>query len=252
MGLLRGLAEGMLHRLALRRWSRIADGAAREDPEALRLHRTQARALRGQIDRLLRMADARLAAPRSGAAAPRLPLGTDWNWRPEPWAGAVPLPVIASAAKRAELCEGITLFHDCDLGEIVLRQIRNARPGDPAPHGLQFEVFRFTGTFLSIAIDLPGAASSGISRRHLFRLEAAIDLEWPTTVYARLNVRQGPNTEQQVRALSDGVTEFDLAYTGMVETRVEKMWVDLIFEGPGMNRIILRDVTLSRRPRAEL
>jgi hypothetical protein len=30
------------------------------------------------------------------------------------------------------------------------------------------------------------------------------------------------------------------------------MWIDLIFEGPEMNQITLRDVTLSRRPRAEL
>ena len=30
------------------------------------------------------------------------------------------------------------------------------------------------------------------------------------------------------------------------------MWVDLIFEGPEMNQIILRDVTFSRRPRAEV
>ena len=46
--------------------------------------------------------------------------------------------------------------------------------------------------------------------------------------------------------------EFDLAYTKINEKRVEKLWVDLIFEGPEMNQIILRDVTVTRRPRAEL
>jgi hypothetical protein len=48
------------------------------------------------------------------------------------------------------------------------------------------------------------------------------------------------------------MVEFDLAYSKMNEKRVEKLWVDLIFEGPEMNQIILRDVTFSRRPRAEL
>ena len=48
------------------------------------------------------------------------------------------------------------------------------------------------------------------------------------------------------------MVEFDLAYTKVNEKRVERLWVDLIFEGPEMNQIILRDVTLSRRPRAEL
>ncbi len=46
--------------------------------------------------------------------------------------------------------------------------------------------------------------------------------------------------------------EFDLAYSKMNEKRVERLWVDLIFEGPEMNQVILRDVTFSRRPRAEL
>ena len=48
------------------------------------------------------------------------------------------------------------------------------------------------------------------------------------------------------------MVEFDLAYSKINEKRVEKLWVDLIFEGPEMNQIILRDVTFSRRPRAEL
>ena len=30
------------------------------------------------------------------------------------------------------------------------------------------------------------------------------------------------------------------------------MWIELIFEGPQMNQITLRDITFSRRPRAEL
>ena len=48
------------------------------------------------------------------------------------------------------------------------------------------------------------------------------------------------------------MVEFDLAYTKINEKRVERLWVDLIFEGPEMNQIILRDVTFGRRPRAEL
>jgi hypothetical protein len=48
------------------------------------------------------------------------------------------------------------------------------------------------------------------------------------------------------------MVEFDLAYSKMNEKRVERLWVDLIFEGPEMNQVILRDVTFSRRPRAEL
>jgi hypothetical protein len=38
----------------------------------------------------------------------------------------------------------------------------------------------------------------------------------------------------------------------MNEKRLERAWIDLIFESPEMNQIVLRDVTLARRPRAEV
>jgi hypothetical protein len=48
------------------------------------------------------------------------------------------------------------------------------------------------------------------------------------------------------------MVEFDLAYTKLNEKRVDSMWLDLIFEGPQMNQVTLRDLTLSRRPRADV
>ena len=48
------------------------------------------------------------------------------------------------------------------------------------------------------------------------------------------------------------MVEFDLAYSKLNEKRVEKAWIDLIFEGPEMNQVVIRDLTFSRRPRAAL
>jgi hypothetical protein len=48
------------------------------------------------------------------------------------------------------------------------------------------------------------------------------------------------------------MVEFDLAYTKMNEKRVDAVWLDLIFEGPEMNQVTIRDLTFSRYPRAEL
>jgi Family of unknown function (DUF6478) len=96
----------------------------------------------------------------------------------------------------------------------------------------------------------------GLKLRHLIRLSAIVEMEKPLEIFARLNIKHGPNLEQIVRELplaeEEVMVEFDLAYTKMNEKRVEKLWIDLIFEGPEMNQIILRDVTLTRRPRAEL
>ena len=71
-----------------------------------------------------------------------------------------------------------------------------------------------------------------------------------------MNVKNGPNVEQFVRELpltEDNVmVEFDLAYSNLNEKRIEKAWLDIIFENPEMNQVILRDLTFSRRLRAAI
>ncbi|MEJ2018072.1 MAG: DUF6478 family protein [Maritimibacter sp.] len=106
------------------------------------------------------------------------------------------------------------------------------------------------------AAQLPDDAVRGLQRRHVIRVNTVVETEKPLEIFVRLNVRHGPNTEQLVRELplgeDDVMAEFDLAYTKLNEKRVESAWVDVIFERPENNQVILRDVTFSRRPRAEL
>lgn len=250
------LLERLLHRRTLRRWTRAAEAAAGAEPATLRLIRTRARQLRREIDRALHRAEGRLALPLVGSDAIRKPPRADWAWRPELWRGPVWPPGQVAAESRTKLGEQVTLFHDCRISELTLRQIRNTREEDLAPFGLGMDVFGFDGSFLSLVLDLPAEAVQGLKLRHLVRLDCVVETEQPIEIFARLNVKHGPNTEQIVRELplrdAEVTVEFDLAYTRMNEKRVERAWLDLIFEGPRMNRIVLRDVTLSRRPRAEL
>lgn len=255
-GWLDGQIDRMLFRHTLRRWAKLAERSAGLELEDLQRQRQRARSLRRQIDRVIFAADHRLALPMIGPNAIRKPLGTDWAWRPDPWCGGIPVRGFSSAPGRASVCDGVTLFHDCRHSEVTLRQLRNTRASDLAPFGLRMDVFRFDGSFLSLALDLPKAAAEGLKLRHLIRLDVIAEMEKPLEIFARLNIKHGPNVEQIVRELPLGdaevMVEFDLAYTKVNEKRVERLWVDLIFEGPEMNQIILRDVTLSRRPRAEL
>ena len=46
--------------------------------------------------------------------------------------------------------------------------------------------------------------------------------------------------------------EFDLAYTKINENRINSAWLDLIFEAPEMNQVVLRDLTFARHRRANL
>lgn len=48
------------------------------------------------------------------------------------------------------------------------------------------------------------------------------------------------------------LAEFDLAYAGLNDKRIERAWLDLILNDAGMSRIVIRDLVVSRRPRAEL
>lgn len=250
------LIDKFLHRRSLRRWRRIADFAGGLDLEGLRHYRSQAWALRRSLDQVIHLAEHRLALPVIGSNAISKPMGTDWAWRPMLWKGPIPVPGISSVPGKAPICDDATVFHDCRSSELTIRQIRNTRETDLAPFGVRMDVFRFDGSFLSLVIDLPEQAVTGLRLTHLIRLDAIVEMEKPLEIFARLNIKHGPNVEQVVRELplNDGEVkvEFDLAYTKMNEKRVEKIWIDLIFEGPEMNQIILRDVTLSRRPRAEL
>lgn len=253
---LESLVGKLLQRRTLRRWARAADVAESADLATLRRMRSDARKLRRQVDRLLHAADGRLTLPLIGSNAIQKPIGSDWAYRAELWRGPLSPPGASAVASQSQIGTEATLFHDCRVSEITLRQIRNTREADLAPFGLRLDVFRFDGSFLSLAIDLPNSAVEGLQKRHLVRLDTIVEMEKPLEIFARLNIKHGPNVEQIVRELplnqEEVVVDFDLAYTKMNEKRVEKMWIDLIFEGPEMNQIILRDVALSRRPRAEL
>ncbi len=255
-GRISGLIDTLLHRRSLRRWGKAGEQLDTVDLATLRRWRGRARALRRNLDVVIHEADHRLALPVIGSNVVRKPMGTDWWWRPMLWKGPMPVPGMASVAGKQMICEGTTIFHDCRRTELTVRQIRNTREADIAPFGFRMDVFRFDGSFLSLVIDLPEEASRGLKLKHLIRMDVIVEMEKPLEIFARLNIKHGPNVEQIVRELplheEEVMVEFDLAYSKMNEKRVERLWVDLIFEGPEMNQVILRDVTFSRRPRAEL
>jgi hypothetical protein len=240
----------------LRRWAHLSSKSKTMDLSELRQNRNRARRLRSHLDHLIHVAEERLALPMIGNQAFPRPVDADWAWRPELWCGPLPVPGMSSVASKSMLGAEATLFHDCAQSELTLRQIRNIREADLAAYGLRLDVFKFDGSYLSLAIDLPEAAARGLKRNHLIRVETIVEMEKPLEIFARLNIKHGPNTEQIVRELplneEDIHVEFDLAYTKLNEKRVEKMWLDLIFEGPQMNQVILRDLTFSRRRRAAL
>lgn len=250
------ILDRLFHARTLRRWRRAARSANQTSLPDLRTQRNQARQLRTHLDQLIHVADGALALPKIGSSYFPRPHGTDWSWRPELWRGPLPVPGLSSVPTKSKLGDEVTLFHDCDYSELTLRQQRNTREEDLAPYGLRMDVFNFDGSFLSLVIDLPDEAATGLTRDHLLRVDTIIETEKPLEIFARLNIKHGPNTEQIVRELplheQDVLVEFDLAYSKLNEKRIERVWLDLIFEAPDMNQVILHDLTFVRHRRAAI
>ena len=252
---IRSLIDRLFVRRELRLWKRAARDAATVDIPGLRALRSRAKTLDTILSDVIHTADERLALPARGSNIFPTPHGTDWSWRPTLWRAPLSVPGMASVVARTKIGDEVTVHHDCIRSELSARQYRNARDTDLAPFGLSMDVFAFDGSFLSLAIEIPKDMLSGLQKTHLVRLSATIEVEKPIELFARLNIVHGPNTEQVIRELPRDKTElfveFDLAYTDLNEKRLEKAWLDLIFEDPAMNQITLRDLTLARCPRAE-
>lgn len=253
---LKKIMDRVNQRRSLRRWAAHAGEVKTAPLSQVRGMYAQAAALRRLLDRVIHQSEQRLALPSIGSNVIRRQMGTDWAWRPDLWLGPVATMGYAAIANRTQICAGATVYHDCKRSELTARQIRNTRESDIAPFGFRLDVFRFDGSFLSLALDFPPEAADGLKQKHIIRVDLIAEMEKPLEIFARLNVKHGPNVETIVREMplneEEVMVEFDLGYSKINEKRVEKIWLDLIFEGPEMNQIILRDVTLTRRPRAEL
>jgi hypothetical protein len=251
--------DSPLNRLAERRllrlWSRAAEGVESMDPESLRAIRARARRMRREADHLILRSEGRLGLPPIGSSQMPRPLGADLLWRPDAWRWPILPRGHAGTASPLALSPGITLFHDCPLCEVAVRQVRNTREDDLAPFSLTLETLGFRGTFLSLALDLPPEAAAGLGPRHVISLILRAEFERPLSVLARLNLRHGPNTDQIAASLPGDETataDFDLATTALDGTPVRHIWLDLIFNAPDMSAVRLRDLTMSRRTRADL
>ena len=249
-----GLAR-VWDRQAERRWRRAAREASKLDADALKTMISQARALRRRLDRVLNVAETRVSQFDSDAPI-EVPLHSDWVYRPQPWSAPLSPGSAVVGDSGTRLGAETAVFHDCPLGEITVRQEPSSTPANGARYRLSIDVLGFEGRFLSVAVDLPCEAAAGLKKRHLVRADLTAEAERPLDLFARLNVVHGPNNEQLVHRIevTEGTwtPEFDLSSSNLNEGRVERMWLDLIFDAPQMNRIVVHDLTLSRRPRAEL
>lgn len=227
---------------------------------ALRQRRREAQAERRRIDSFLVESDLAVHLNRAQLADLPLPEGTDWRWRPALLAAPLDPAGRVGPGNAEGLGDSAKLFHDCNARALILRQIANRRDTDLARYGLSLEVLGFTGKFLSLALPLPAEALQGLDRGHVLQIDTEIEIERPLEIFARLNIANGPNTDRlQVHLgymrpdlLNRHSSAFDLSMTEINPERLEQAWIDLIVEAPFMNRVVLRDLVMSRHRRADI
>ena len=95
-------------------------------------------------------------------------------------------PVVKSA--RHDVGTSIAVHHNDNDPELIVRQFKNMGVDDLAPFGLFVETYEFKGSFLSLAIDLPSEAATGLKKNHIFEVEGKLPLDHPMPVFMRLNI----------------------------------------------------------------
>ncbi len=239
-------------RRALRRWSRALDGIDQLDPEQAKRLQIEADRLSKRLNRVLNAVE-RHATPTLQTIANQNPLHADWTWCPSFWNGPLTPSGVAQVESGARLSSDTALFHDCSLNDITLRQTR-----DPSSSRFEarIETLDFSGSYISMAIDLPTGATAGLTASHIISCNAFIEMERTIEVYARLNLGFGPNVESLIVKRDpnsvDEAFEFDLSSATLDESRLDRAWIDLIFDAPAYNQISIKGVTLHRHPRAEV
>lgn len=241
------------------RWSRALERAGEMSPDALRELTDEITAYRNRIDAMAAQSRSALKARTLEEQGPERPDQHDWIARAAPWREEMRPRGTTRLSSPYALPGGVRVFHDAADPQISLRQEPRALAGvsgSPAPFGLVLEVYRFDGSFISLVQDLPQAALEGLTLNHFFTVDLVLEREHPVEIYARLNVRHGPNVETIVRQMEvrdgRGSAAFDLSYSKINERRVEGAWLDLIIEGPEMTRIAIWDMVLIRAPRADI
>lgn len=240
----------------LRFWRDQAQAGAALPAALMRDMRTQAQTLKRELDLFLKANDRRLKA-RLATLVPPKPAGADRVWRPGMWKARVE-GAGTTTAGRVALDPELDLYHDCPLGEICARQIVNPDPTAPVPYALVTEVFGFSGSYLSLSVRLPDDLTKGTGARHIVTLDVKVHSDMPITLHGRLNLAQGPEVAQILQTPDPDAggpsthMEFDLGRADLTGKPLDTAWIDIFFPSPVLNRIVLSDLVVARRPRAEL
>ena len=157
--------------------------------------RSRAADLRRSLDTVIMHADRRTDQLSQGKTQMKMPDDADWGWRPDVFATRLGQMSSVVKSARHDVGTSIVVHHNDTDPELIVRQFKNMGVDDLAPYGLSVETYEFKGSFLSLAIELPNEAATGLTKNHIFEVEGKLSLDHPMPVFMRLNVKHGSNVE---------------------------------------------------------
>ena len=165
-------------------------------------------------------------------------------------------PVLHRPESGTSIGTDLQIYHDCDDGDFSVRQRGYSGSTAEAPFPFVIEVYQFDGSFLSIVQNLPDDLVQGAGDQDIIELSFAISSEIDSEVFLRLNILHGPNESQLTRSCRTTarrqVQSFDLAEAELSHRSVERIWINVIFPDPAMNQIVVSDLIVRRRVRAQV
>ncbi|GHA48023.1 hypothetical protein GCM10008927_11210 [Amylibacter ulvae] len=184
------------------------------------------------------------------------PSKTDWCKRPKTWSASQSRLPIANAEKTQKICDSVILFHDCPLGNIQLEQTTSSQNETTANFALSIKVGKFEGSYLSLVVTLPNDAIIDLSPNHILQSNLLIDCDPSMDIYARLNLQSKSGTQQIIRTFDPTdlghLVNFDLVGHITQVRVIDKSWIDVSFDNPENQTIVLHDLTCFRRRRAAI
>lgn len=237
-------------------WFRAAARADSMPTSELVKLRRHSKKVQSSLTKFDEIAFEQLSAPSQNTDAMRRPKGADWSCRPKIWSAPMTPNGLIATKNKTKINKDTAVYHDSKSADVSIRQVRNRKRVHLAPFGLSLDIFEFDGSYLSLSVQIPQSELPKTVKENIISLSLMLESEYQCEMFVRLNLQNGPNKQEIPQELNMGqlelTAEFDLFTTDFNVLNTSKMWIDVIFKTPRMNKITVRDLCIHRRPRAKI
>ena len=204
-----------------------------------------------RIDRDLNMA---ALATKQSRAMIRKPARCLGSYRAGVLAQEMSPNSLVGVSGNVALHQDMRLYHDCGLKEVTLRQLAGQKKSVGAPYKLVTDVLDFDGQYMSYSLDIPTELYQGLNPDELYKVVVILRSETPMSALVRLNLELGPEVKYLEQALDLTGQSVELSFDpwSFDLSKMSKIWVDILFNAPRYQRMVLEDFVVHRCLKPEI